>query len=319
MAFDWKKYRDGLEGESEWDDAEDLGRLSMESFFAKHSPLRRDISSGQLRLSGPGVTGNTAPIDGVSAALRNFQRLVLATGMSLAGHKSLQGPAPADVVTKTLLNLDGSPLPGSLVLNMTPAMSPAEEIAPTGQRNMFGDPDTQAIDFAVKDALALLEEGRRFGADSDKSDFLERLKDSGPRVASALRDFTESLADFEFEPSLSWQQPRHPRIKTSLVVSELAIIRDAIESNELEVEPTTIRGILRTVSEIKAWQIEIGHKQLVSINARHIPVSETSTLRTGMHITVNVRVMLKSGPASNPTTEYIATSFTVDGSETPQQ
>lgn len=315
MVFDWKKFQDELIGEPDWDDAEDLGRLSMESFIAEHSSLRRDASSGLLRLTGAGISGNAGPIDGVSDALRNFQRLVLATGMSLAGHKSLQGSAPADIVGKTRLNLNGSPLPGSLVLRIAPAMSPSEEIAPTGQHGLFGDTDTQVIDRAMKEALSLLEEGKRFGVSPDESDFLARIYDSGPRVASSLRDFTKGLASFEFEPSLTWSQPRHPRVKTSLVVSELARIRDAIESNELEREPTTIRGVLRTVSEIRPWQIETAENQFVTIVASHISASETSTLQTGMLVSVDVSVVEKFGPASSLRTEYTATTFTVLNSD----
>jgi hypothetical protein len=317
MVFDWKKFQDELVGEPEWDDAEDLGRLSLEGFIAEHSPLRRDASSGVLRLTGAGIRGSAAPIDGVSDALRNFQRLVLATGMSLAGHKSLQGSAPADVIAKTRLNLNGSPLPGSLVLRIVPAMSVSEEIAPTGQRELFGDPDTQVVDQAMKEALSLLEEGKRFGESPDESTFLDRIYDSGPRVASSLRDFAKGLATFEFEPSLSWSQPRHPRVKTSLVVADLARIRDAIESNELEREPTTIVGVLRTVSEIKPWQVETAEGPVVTINAHRIPASETSTLRTGMLVSVDVTVVEKLGPASGPKTEYTATSFTVHSSDDP--
>jgi len=313
MAFDWEQFKANVQGEAEWQDADDLARMSIETLRAEHGLLRRDASSGSLRLTGPGITIHSGAIDGIADTLRNFQRLVLATGLAVKGHKSLRGQPPADVVSKTRLNLNGSPLPGSLILQIVPTTSPADEISPDGQVGLFGDDNAepQLIDTAMKRALGLLEDGRRLGPDADTSDFLARIREYGPRVATTLRDFSTGLVKSGFEPDLTWFQPRQARLRTRLSTAELAHIGELIASRELELEPTTIRGILRTVSEISAWQLEIEDGEIVKIDAKKIPAANTATLRTGMSVSVDVSVTEETGPAGEVKPKYTATSFTV--------
>ncbi|KUP28153.1 hypothetical protein [Kocuria rhizophila] len=313
MAFDWEQFKANVQGEAEWQDADDLARMSIETLRAEHGLLRRDASSGSLRLTGPGITIHSGAIDGIADTLRNFQRLVLATGLAVKGHKSLRGQPPADVVSKTRLNLNGSPLPGSLILQIVPTTLPADEISPDGQVGLFGDDNAepQLIDTAMKRALGLLEDGRRLGPDADTSDFLPRIREYGPRVATTLRDFSTGLVKSGFEPDLTWSQPRQARLRTRLSTAELAHIGELIASRELELEPTTIRGIVRTVSEISAWQLEIEDGEIVKIDAKKIPAANTATLRTGMSVSVDVSVTEETGPAGEVKPKYTATSFTV--------
>ncbi|WP_431696245.1 hypothetical protein [Kocuria rhizophila] len=313
MAFDWEQFKANVQGEAEWQDADDLARMSIETLRAEHGLLRRDASSGSLRLTGPGITIHSGAIDGIADTLRNFQRLVLATGLAVKGHKSLRGQPPADVVSKTRLNLNGSPLPGSLILQIVPTTLPADEISPDGQVGLFGDDNAepQLIDTAMKRALGLLEDGRRLGPDADTSDFLARIREYGPRVATTLRDFSTGLVKSGFEPDLTWSQPRQARLRTRLSTAELAHIGELIASRELELEPTTIRGIVRTVSEISAWQLEIEDGEIVKIDAKKIPAANTATLRTGMSVSVDVSVTEETGPAGEVKPKYTAMSFTV--------
>ena len=315
MAFDWEAFKGGLTGSSDWADSDDLARMSIETFRTEGGGLRRDSSSGSLRLTGSGIEGHSGSIDGIAETLRNLQRLVLATGLASTGHTSLRGQPPADVVAKTRLSLSGSPLPGSLVLQMVPAMPPAEEIVPDGQAGLFGDTEDQLVDLAVKDALGLLDGGRQLGPDVDGSAFLSDLTQRGPRVASTLRDFTTTLVKFGFEPDIAWAQPRRPRLRTRLSTAELAYIGQIISSRELELEPTTIRGVLRTVSDIAAWQLEMDGGEIVKIDARAIPKAQTATLGTGAIISINVNVTEESGPADEARQKYAATSFEVLGRE----
>lgn len=315
MSFDWQQYKASLTGTPAWVDADDLARLSIEAMRAENGVLRRDASSGSLRLTGAGITGHSGAFEGVADAMRNFQRLVLATGLSAQGHTSLRGQPPSDVVAKTRLNLNGSPLPGSLVLQIVPATPPAAELSPDGQTSLFGDEQSepQLVDTAMKDALGLLNDGRRLGPDADASDFLARIKEHGPRVASTLRDFSAGLVKSGFEPDLTWSQPRQPRLRTRLSTAELVHIGELIASRELEREPTTVRGILRTVSDISAWQLEVEENEIVKVDAKKIPAADTATLRTGMMVSVDVTVTEEAGPAGEVKPKYTATAFSILG------
>lgn len=216
-----------------------------------------------------------------------------------------------DVIAKTRLRLNGASLPGSLVLQIISAMSPADEIAPDGQAEFFNDHETQMVDAAIKSAFSLLEDGRRLGPDVDASDFLSKVQTYGLRVATTLRDFSNSLVKYEFEPDLAWRQPRQPRLRTRLNTSELAHISQPIASRKLEREPTTVRGVLRTVSEISAWQVEIDASEIVRIEAKKIAAEDTATLCTGMVLAVAVTVTEEGGPAGEGTAKFSAISFKV--------
>lgn len=313
MSFDWEQFKASIQHEPEWEDADDLARMSIDSLRAEHGMLRRDLSSGSLRLTGPGITIHSGALDGIADVLRNFQRLVLATGLAARGHTSLRGQPPADVVAKTRLNLNGSPLPGSLVLQIVPATSPADELAPDGQVGLFGDDNAepQLVDTAMKGALGLLEDGRRLGPDADASNFLSRVREYGPRVATTLQDLSTGLVKSGFEPDLVWTQPRQPRLRARLTTADLVHISELIASRELEIEPTTIRGILRTVSEISAWQLEIQGGEVVKVDPKKISVANIATLRTGMSVSVDVTVTEETGPAGEVKPKYTATAFAI--------
>lgn len=315
MSIDWDQFKAGLDSAPEWVDADDLARMSIETLRAEHGLLRRDASVGTLRLSGTGIKGHSGAFDGVADAMRNFQRLVLATGMAAQGHTSLRGQPPPDVVAKTRLNLNGSPLPGSLVLQIVPAMSPAAELSPDGQTSLFGEEqaEPQLVDTAMKSALSLLDDGRRLGPDADTSDFLGRIRGYGPRVATTLRDFSTGLVKSGFEPDLTWTQPRHPRLRTRLSTAELVHIGELIASRELAREPITVRGVLRTVSDISSWQLELDEGEIVKIDAKRISAAATATLRTGMMVSVDVSVTEETGPTGEVKPKYTATTFSILG------
>lgn len=55
MAFDWKALQESITGEPDWKDAEDLGRLSLESFMREHTsegdvpPLYFQVTAKDMR------------------------------------------------------------------------------------------------------------------------------------------------------------------------------------------------------------------------------------------------------------------------------
>lgn len=312
MRIDWDKFIESLDGDPDWEDAADLSRLGVDWFRANQSDFRRDISEGKLRLSGQGISGNSGSVVGVAEAMHQFQRLILATGMSLAGQTSIRGKAPQEIVEQTRLNLNGSPEPGSLVLTMVPAMSPEQEISPTGQMDLLERQEDQVIDKVMNITISLIERGKRISlGDGETDEFLSILSESGPRVAAALRDFSLSLYRYQFEPTITWLQPRRKKLTSSLSIADLDRIGQIITSSELEREPTVVRGIIRTVSDMVPWQIETQDEVVVKVIANQIPKAQIETLSPGMLIEIKVLVTEVSGPASEITTNYLATSFEV--------
>lgn len=316
MSFDWSAYRESLtapESEPAWEDAADLSRLSLDAFRAEHSLVRRDVSRGFVRLVGDGVMGHTASLDSVAQVMRHFQRLVLATGLSLSGFKSLQGRLPEEVVSRTRLLLDGSAVPGSLILQMVPATQPAAEIMPTGQADFFADPEDQLVDQALDASLELLNSSKEVGPDADQSLFLPKLSEAGPRVASTLKDLSTALVSAEFETEIVWEQPRRPRRTSRLSTTDLVRITKLVASRELEKEPTVLKGVLRTVSDISPLRLDLGDNRIESIDAKGLPGEEISRLLVGMQVRVEATVTEEVSAAGDARAHYAATAIRVVG------
>lgn len=312
MSFDWASYRSNLDpDELLWESADDLGRLSVGAFVGEQSPVRRDVSSGFLRLTGPGVSGHRAPLTEVANAMTHFQRLVLASGLSLVGWKTTRGRAPADVVAKTRLHLDGSAAPGSLVLQMVPAMLPAQEIMPDGQGEFFRDDENQVVDDAMGRSLDLLNLGGNLGPDADASSFLSEVKESGPRVAGALRNFSKTLSESGFESDILWAQPRVKPRRSRLTVGQLAQVGALVASRKLEREPVTLEGVLRTVSDISPLKLEIAPDEFESIGAEAIAPATIGALAVGQRVRVQAEVTEDVSVGGEVKAHYQATAIDI--------
>jgi hypothetical protein len=318
MSFDWNAYREELSNQTpevEWEDAADLSRLSLGSFMAEQNPVRRDLSLGFFRLTGEGVNGHAAHIDDVADAIRHFQRLVLASGLALGGYKSLQGSLPADVVSRTRLDLEGSPMPGSLVLQILPATSPADEIMPSGQAEFWDSGEDQLVDTAVANSLELLNLSKSVGPNADDSDFIRLLAEAGPRVASTLRDFAKSLASSNFETEIAWMQPRRKKSVSRMSVAELQFVGTLVASRELAKEPATLRGVLHTVSDVAPLRLETADGELINVGAKSLPDSDIKRLLVGMTVELTATVTEEVAPGSEPKTKYTATNVVIIGDE----
>jgi hypothetical protein len=312
MSFDWNAYRSALPAnEAAWEDAEDLGRLSVSAFLSEQAPLRREVSSGIVRLTGSGVSGHSAPVEHVANVMRNFQRLVLASGLSLSGFKTLRGRLPSDVVSKTLLHLDGSALAGSLVLTVVPATLPEQEISPDGQAEFFRDNEKQLVDQAVERSVDLLNLSKSIGPSADDSVFLSEVLEAGPRVASTIRDLADSLIQGGFGTELTWNEPGQRRLVARLNVSELSNLSSLVGSRELGREPTVLTGIARTVSDIAPLRVEIADDQIESIQADEISHEVIAALRVGMMLRIHASVTEDISAGGEVTTHYRATSIEI--------
>lgn len=318
MTVDWGAYRESLNVSAEdvsWADSDDLGQLSLSTFMLERTGVRRDLSFGTLRLLGDGVSGHAAPLDAVGTVLRNFQRLVLATGLAAEGFKSVQGRLPAGVVQKTRLLLDGVPTPGSMILHVVPAASPADEIVPSGQTEITPPEESQTVDRAVRDALGLLDAAREAGPDLDESRFLRELTEAGPRVATTLKDLADSLVAGDFETELTWRQPRKPRTRVTLTRAELVYVGQAIQSRQLEKEPVTLIGTVRTVSDLSPLRLDVAELGIVTVTTSNLTHDLITSLMVGMRIAVRADVTEETYPAGEPKLLYAAESVEILGED----
>ncbi|MGW9168421.1 hypothetical protein [Agromyces sp. NPDC055658] len=290
-----------------WRDAEDLARLSIESLAIDTTLVRRDRSRGSIRLTGTGVQGHSVRVDSLTKTLANFQRLVLASGMALEGHRSLKGQPPPRVLTRTRLRVEAAPSPGSLVVAFV-ADSPVEaEIAPDGQPDILGDEST-LLDRSIEKAIGLLATGKEITANADDSEFIELIEEAGPRVASTLRDLVESFIESSIEPEIVWMQPRTPKAFVSVALPELLMISKLVAGRSLDRDPVELEGILHTVSDMAPLKVTTIEGETLTVEAKELPFEDIRALNVGDYVRIKAEVTEDHTPGGEPVARYTATS-----------
>lgn len=179
-----------------WSTPDDLSRISVEALIADDTLGRTLPSRGNIRISGDGVTGASARVSEVARVMAGFQRLATAVGAAQQGDKALGRQPNADVRRRTDLLLKASPGPGSIILTLTPAISPITETGHGGGKvGMFAELETddQLLDTAIGAAIDVFSAGNDIGPSPAQSRFVQQLAEMGPRTASALRDLSKTL------------------------------------------------------------------------------------------------------------------------------
>ena len=172
---------------------------------------------------------------------------------------------------KSRLMIAGSPGRGSLVFDLMPESSPADEVGdgPQGAVSMFREPsdDDQQIDHAVVEAITLLTRGNDLSPELTGSDFIAGIVELGPRTAACMRDFTRSVHRSQFDVDVEWRQPQRATARVHLGAGKADLIARAIELSESDTEPVIIEGRVLTVSTVQSqqWLIEPTDGDLVVV------------------------------------------------------
>ena len=182
-------------------------------------------------------------------------------GGALRGNKNVRGNLSKDILRDTRLKLDASPLPGSVILAISPEQSPAEEL--NGEDTAMIDPkEDQLLDQIFPRINDLIEHIVSLPEDptqelaAEKSALANTLRSMGPRVASSLRRLADVSADSDFSVDITWEQPLKPTIRTPRLVPSVARRASALISNSsTDKETVEISGIMRTVSDIEELAI----------------------------------------------------------------
>lgn len=227
-----------------FDDAVDLARFSIQTHRGLNPLAKTERSRGALRFTGHGVAGHRAGVDEVFNAGLAFQRLVTAVGSSLKGARTR---VSEKAMSLTKLQLDASPEPGSIMINLVSAADPAEELRPRGQ---MMDAGKQLIDESFEQLKSLLSVG---GTPDTADSIAHQLHALGPRTAAALRSFAMTAGDSLFDIDVTWQQPLQPAMRWSVSASDLQFLVQLVEGRSLDEEPVVLNGTLITVSTSGTW------------------------------------------------------------------
>jgi hypothetical protein len=267
--------------DSAWSEGGDLSRLSIDSFGAREG-FERSRSTGVLRLSGEGVRGHAARLDVIGLICQEFQRLVVAVGAAQEGVRSARGKISESLQRRIRLHLQASPAPGSLVLHLTPELDPNEEVSPGGQTLI--DPPVPLADRSVDRVVEILQYAVRADAAAEQLETV--LHEVGPRAASALSLLAKALDEDELDFDLAWMQPRQSTRRARLTTEEARWLRIFVSQRRLDESLVVFEGVLRTVSDRRALELQIGDDEIVYLKRG----DETPALLGGLLVGDRVRV-----------------------------
>ncbi|MDR1151194.1 MAG: hypothetical protein LBK72_01735, partial [Bifidobacteriaceae bacterium] len=300
-----------------WRTPDDLARRSVEAMAGMPGDEWL-VSHGTLHLTGEGVVGASAPMEHVAQVMSAFQRLVTAWGAALEGVKSLRGAFSVGIQQRTRLRLVAGIAPGSVVLNLTPDLSPARELTLEGMEAMIGQPVGQRLDQVLEQVSTLVREAAEVGPDAGDTALVSTLSGLGPRAASCLRSFSEQLASGGFDLDLEWAQPHRPTFRGSITASKAGHLARVITGRDLDRGEVTITGVLHTVSDAGVpWEVEAAGQRF-RVRRGHVTGEMVRATRLGVGDTVRItaQVSLKDGPGGEKA-EYRAMAVEVVGEDTP--
>jgi len=289
--------------EATWQTASDLARASVEAFIAQTEGDARAIpSKGQLRLWGPGVDGQRADLESFGVIAATWQRAVNAFGASLEGVLSGKGKLPQARPTRTALVVTASPAGGSVVLRIEAKAEPLQEVEPEG-RGYLTSPDSShevlqpprpLVDRASDELLDVLSIVGSVSPD-DFEAAEQRIRDRGPRAASALKTLASALSSADINIDADWEEPGAPTRRSTLSSSQAKWVSQFIDGRDLDTEVEEMSGEAITVSSRERWLIEVdGELEKVQIAALSREVA--SSVSPGDHVRLEVEVRSKVQP-----------------------
>lgn len=248
--------RHGSLPEVDWETPEDLSRLSLESFVqSRGEDVRHATSRGQLRLSGAGVIGHSAPLADVAALSGAWQKAVSAVAASLEGFTSVRGKLKSEIQRRSELVLTAAPAPGSLILTIEPKASPMAEVEPNGQPAML-DRNRPLADKASERLVTLLEHLGKADPGESVEQVAAEMRELGPRVASAVRGLAKAVETANVKLETAWVEPERATVRSAWTASEAKWVHDFVDGRDLDAEEVEVEGLVVTVSAAQRWCIE---------------------------------------------------------------
>lgn len=231
------------------DDPNELSASSLKGFIEQSVLCHSAESSALIHITGPSVCGHSAPVRGLGEFMIALQTTFDSIGASIEGFRSATGSIPSSVSARTELSLTASPLPGSVVLEIAPSIPRLEDLYPDGDALFDIEEAIGAkplADSAFEELSELLE---KLDIDSpDQNDFVDYLSELGPRVASSLKGFCDSISKASINIEFEWEEPSKPKKAVNINHSFARYISEVIDNASITSDEVRIEGILLTVT-----------------------------------------------------------------------
>lgn len=291
---------------------EEASIRSIESFIGSALPDKPKQSGGMFHITGPSVIGNTAPVRSVGAFLTSFQSAIDSIGASLKGNKTASGQLSAEITGRTEMSMVASPLPGSVIIQIEPTMSPTDDLYPNGETLFDLEEEIGArplANLAIDEFMSLIEDMNQ--DDPDNSKFVDHLTDLGPRVASSVKAFYESVDKGSIDVEIKWRDlKKQESIATN--VSHIFARHAVTVINNANIENNIIRiqGILKTVTYSPKDKLRVeteeGTEKTISIGS--IDPTVLLKLVPGEHVCIETEQRISYKPGGGQKEKLIGLS-----------
>lgn len=267
----------------------DAALAGVAAFVQEHALSEEPSSIGVIHITGPSIINNSAPVKAVGNLLTSIQNAIDAIGASLTGNRSAGGLIPADITGRTEMSLIASPMPGSVVIQVAPSLARVDDLYPEGPGLFDVEAEVDArplADQAFTEFSTLIGELRE--DDPDESQFVDHLTDLGPRVATAMKSFYESVDKGALDLEFEWTEPNRQAETANVSYSRAERAAKVIASANIENEEITIEGVLLTVTQSSKDKLRIvqddGKEVVVTIG--DISPAATYPLHTGERVRI---------------------------------
>lgn len=292
----------------------DAALMSVNAFVKEHSPSGASSSIGVIHITGPSVKEHSAPLKAVGNLLSALQDGVDAVGASIKGIVTSAGSLPSDVTGRTQLSMIASPMPGSVVIQVSPTLGRDVDLYPEGREQSLFDIEEEIdahplADMAFGEFSSLIRDLNI--EEPNKTAFLERLTDCGPRVASTMQAFCESIEKGALDVDFEWTEPGSD-LETSRITHEAARYATVLIRNaNITSETTQIVGRILTVTMSPKDKLRVltDDEQEVLIAVGTISPSDVVGLHTGDRVKVEAERCLSSRPGGRSNKKLIGVSL----------
>jgi hypothetical protein len=231
-------------------DPAELMRLSIRSLHESlGGVVQPDRPEVDIRLHGPGVTGQQIPVREAAAILSAIQETIASIGQALTSQQTAHGPLRSQILKATELHLSPDVRPGSVIFHL---VGPGEEVS-GGEAIQLTGTET-LVDNAMRELFALMQQSE--AGELGTGTLAGELRRFGPRVAKHLSELVDQVVRDEIDVDFTWRSPRGQRRRASLERRSALIIHNAIRLNEVETRTIELIGTLVTVSRVAKAELE---------------------------------------------------------------
>jgi hypothetical protein len=123
-----------------------------------------------------------------------------------------------------------------------------------------------------------------------------------------VRNLASAVIDTGIEVEWSWAVPNGGRRVAKLSTAGARWFGEVVAGRNLDVEEVTIRGVLHTISDTMAWEMQAEGGERIRLKQGDIPPSTISALHVGQRVRVLASVEVQLMPGGTERADYTALS-----------